>query len=148
MRDLLNPLRGVCVKMIGQARLSVDEMHTAILEVESILNSTPLSYTSSDDIEEPLTPVGRRLLSLPDDSTYLEDDDTNFELTTESLQAKMWYLNSVLNHFWRHWSREYLLELRESHRHQAVKNRPPLRLEMWCSLKVRTNPMGFGGWPE
>ena len=50
-------------KMIGQARLSVDEMHTAILEVESILNSRPFSYTSSDDTEEPLTPyhllVGR-----------------------------------------------------------------------------------------
>ena len=38
--------------MLVQARLSIDEMHT----VESILNSIPLTYTSSTDIEEPLTP--------------------------------------------------------------------------------------------
>ena len=64
-------------KMIGQARLSYDEMHTAILEVEAILNSRPLSYTTSDDTDEPLTPahllIGRRLLTLPDDLSYYEE---------------------------------------------------------------------------
>ena len=87
-------------KMLGQARLSGDEMHTTIIEVESILNSRPLTYMSSADVEEPLTPshllVGRRLLSLSDDLTYLEDDDPNFELSTESLQVRVRYLNSVL----------------------------------------------------
>ena len=39
--------------MLGQARLSGDEMHTAIIEVESILNSRPLTYMSSADVEEP-----------------------------------------------------------------------------------------------
>lgn len=65
--------------MIGQARLTYEEMHTAILEVEAILNSRPLSYTTSEDTEEPLTPshllIGRRLLSLPDDLSYYEDGD-------------------------------------------------------------------------
>ena len=54
-------------KMLGWARLSVDETHTALLEVESTLNSRPLTYTSNADVEELLTPshllVGR---SLPD----------------------------------------------------------------------------------
>ena len=75
--------------MIGQARLSHDEMQTAILEVEAILNSRPLSYTTSDDTEEPLTPahllLGRRLLSLPDDLSHYEDGDDNFEITAEPL---------------------------------------------------------------
>lgn len=75
-------------KMIGQARLSFDEMHTAVLKVESILNSRPLTYTTSEDIEKPLTPshllVGRRLVSLPDDLTYLQDDP-DFEPTTEPM---------------------------------------------------------------
>lgn len=60
---------------MGWSRLSLDELHTAI-EVESItcINSRPLSYVSSSDMEEPLTPlhllVGRRVLNLPDRLGY------------------------------------------------------------------------------
>ena len=61
-------------KMIGQAKFSYDEMHTALVEIEAIINSPPLSYVSFDDREEPLTPshllVGRRILSLPDNLSY------------------------------------------------------------------------------
>ena len=43
---------------------------TALVEVEAVLNSRPLTYLSTDDLEEPLTPshllVGRRLLDMPD----------------------------------------------------------------------------------
>ena len=57
-------------KILGQAKLSEDELLTAITEVEMVINSRPLSYMSADDIEEPLTPshlmVGRRLMSVPD----------------------------------------------------------------------------------
>ena len=124
-----------------------DEMHTAIIEVESILNSRPLTYVSSTDIEEPLTPshllVGRRLLSLPDDLTYLEDDDPNFELSTKSLQARVRYLNSVLSHVWRHWSCEYLLELRESQRYQTAKDRPPIKIGDVVLLEDQDKPRGF-----
>ena len=45
-------------------------LHTAIVEIEAIVNSQPLSYVHPDDLEQPLTPshlqVGRRLRSLPD----------------------------------------------------------------------------------
>lgn len=43
-------------KMVGQAKLSLDELHTAIVEIESIINLRPLSYLTSSDLEEPLTP--------------------------------------------------------------------------------------------
>lgn len=60
--------------MVGQAKFSYDELLTAVIEVEAILNSRPLSYVSADDLDEPLTPshllVGRRLLSLPDHLSY------------------------------------------------------------------------------
>ena len=52
-----------------------------LTEVEAIVNSRPLSYLSSEDLKEPLTPAhllaGRCTLSLPDDSggsTDINDD--------------------------------------------------------------------------
>jgi len=43
-------------KTIGRARVTYDELLTAIMEVEGILNSRPLSYVSIEDFEEPFTP--------------------------------------------------------------------------------------------
>ena len=46
-------------KIIGQAKFSFDELLTAVSEVEAIVNSLPLSYVTSDDLEEPLIPSSR-----------------------------------------------------------------------------------------
>ena len=43
-------------KILGTARLSFDEMHTVITEMEVILNSHPLTYIDVEDIDEALTP--------------------------------------------------------------------------------------------
>jgi len=57
-------------KTIGKAKLSYDELLMVLTEVEAIINSRPLSYFSSEDLEELLTPshllTGHRTLSLPD----------------------------------------------------------------------------------
>ena len=108
-------------KVVGKARLSFDELLTAVVEIEGIINSRPISYLNSSDLEEPLMPshllVGRRLLNLPDNLTHLEEEgDRDFEVTDEVFQRRARYLSSVLNHFWRRWSKEYLLELRNAHR--------------------------------
>ena len=53
-------------KTLRNAKLNYDELHTVLVEVEGTLNSRPLTYVSSDDPEEPLTPshlmYGRRIL--------------------------------------------------------------------------------------
>ena len=109
-------------KTIGQARLSYDELLTAVTEVEAIINSRPLSYLSPDDLEEPLTPshllTGRRVLSLPDNLSYQgEIEDSDFQISANDLSRRVKHLSNTLNQFWRHWRHEYLVELRESHRH-------------------------------
>ena len=52
-------------KLVGRAKLSYDELYTAVTEVEAILNSRPLTYVSASDLDEPLTPshliMGKRL---------------------------------------------------------------------------------------
>ena len=54
-------------KTIGNATLSYDELLTAVAEVEMVLNSRPLSFVSTEDKEEPLTPshllIGRSVES-------------------------------------------------------------------------------------
>jgi len=109
-------------KMVGQAHFTHDELLTAVVEIEAILNARPLSYVSTEDIEEPLTPshliYGDRLLSLPDHLTHccaLYDED--FEIAPTQASKRVKHLNNVLNHFWRRWRQEYLLELRECHRY-------------------------------
>ena len=77
-------------KMIGRAHLSVDELQTALAEIEAVINSRPLSYLSFDDVEEPLTPshllVGRRLLNLSDHLGHSDDpEDEEFSMGSSTL---------------------------------------------------------------
>ena len=82
-------------KIVGCAKFTYDELSTAVVERESILNSRPLSFISSEDLEEPLTPFhllnGRRLSNLPDELCFLKIE----EYTTESSAV---LLNKRLRH--------------------------------------------------
>jgi hypothetical protein len=86
---LVGSLKRCLKKTIGKARLSYDELVTAVTEAESILNSRPLSYVSSEDVEEPLTAAHllsrRRILSLPDrHQENPEDEDFQVDLSTST----------------------------------------------------------------
>eukprot|EP00731_Ephydatia_muelleri_P024188 Em0016g459a len=93
--------------------------------IEAILNSRPISYISTEDIEEPLTPshliIGRRICNLPDITESSDDADFNPKLSTEQLSQRARYLKTVLDNFWRRWWMDYLLELRETHRYANTR---------------------------
>ena len=113
-------------KMIGRAHFSLDELITALAEIEAVINSRPLSYISASDLEEPLTPshllVGRRILNLPDHLGHLTDPkDEEFSVDPSVLTRRMKHFNNTLNHFWNRWRTEYLNELREVHYHTSHK---------------------------
>ena len=146
---LIRSVKRCLRKTVGQAKFSYDEMHTAIVEIEGIINSRPLSYLNSDDTEEPLTPshllVGHRLLSLPDNLSWFEHEDEDFEVTSDSLQRRAKHLNNALNHFWRRWSKEYLLELRNSHRQQPIAKQrsPPVEVGEIVVVHDQDHPRGL-----
>ena len=93
--------------VVGRAKLDYDKLLTLVTEVEMIINSPPLSYVTPD---EPL------ILREPWAFQIASAVSRIGMMTSKSLShswAKEW--DSVLNHFWRRWRGEYLLELWESH---------------------------------
>ena len=107
-------------KCLRNARLSHDQLSTALVEVEAVLNSRSLTYVYNE-MEERLTPshliVGRRILSVPSRCSI-----NKVEGSTETLTRRTKYLQRTLDHFWNRWRTEYLIELREYHRHSKRSN--------------------------
>lgn len=103
-------------KAIGKAKLSYDELMTSLVEVEATLNSRPISYLSSENIEEPLTPshllIGRRVITLPDVVfTCEENPDFKDTDTRLNLNRRTRYLSQVMVTVWKRWRSEYLTAL-------------------------------------
>lgn len=110
-------------KILGRARLDFEELTTVIAEVEGTINSRPLAYLNPEDFEEPLTPahlvIGRRILTLPSQDEFDEED----EYDASVVEKRARYLRTLLGHFWRRWSNEYLLSLREHHHSREVNEK-------------------------
>lgn len=94
-------------RVLANAHLFFEEFNTVLCQIESILNSRPLSPLSSDPNDFlPLSPahfiIGRTLTSLPDEN--LENVAIN-RLTRYQLAQQL------CQHFWSRWKREYICEL-------------------------------------
>ena len=94
---LVRSVKRCLKKMLGLAHLSYDELITALVEVEMVLNSRPLTVVSADDLEDPLTPfhliVGHRLRDAPD-SQCTEPEE--FELQSDVATKRAKYLNQPI----------------------------------------------------
>eukprot|EP00794_Sanderia_malayensis_P019302 gene19302-biopygen16181 len=101
-------------KVLGNARLSFDELNTVLAEIESTLNARPLTY-SYDELGEALTPshliLGHRFPLISEGITTVDDSDDD-----DHLMKRFVYLTKKLAHYWNRWRNEYLTDLREFHR--------------------------------
>ena len=126
----------------------MDEVVIATAEVEMIVNFRPLSYLSTEDIEEPLTPShlirGRRLMSMQD-GPYNRDIDDIIEVNQNTLTKRIVYLSHVLDHFWRRWKKDYLLELRNSHGDIVIIQETDQPREFWRLAKIEDLITGSDG---
>ncbi|XP_065060201.1 uncharacterized protein LOC135687544 [Rhopilema esculentum] len=103
-------------KVLGNAKVSHDELCTLLAEVECVLNNRPLTYLYDELGGEVLTPshlvMGRRLNLLSSGIEYRNKNKEN----QSSLTKRFLHLTRLLNHFWNRWKKEYLVNLRESHK--------------------------------
>ncbi|XP_066910509.1 uncharacterized protein [Clytia hemisphaerica] len=92
-----------------------DEFLSLLIEIERTINNRPLTFIYDELTEEPLTPnhllYGKRLGR---NTNTTNDNSDSFELSENTKQA--------IEHFWKRWKTEYLLELRETHKKLARKN--------------------------
>ena len=98
-------------RVIGEVKLTFEEMYTVLTQIEACLNSRPLVPINNPDDEglEVLTPghflIGRPLMALPD----------TFQSYPSMSLIRRWHLcQTLVNHFWKRWSLEYLATLRKA----------------------------------
>lgn len=99
-------------KILKRALVTFEELQTILCEIESVINSRPLCYTSNDDINASITPnhlIFGRNLNVP--STTPFSDDINAIDCTKRID----HLKSLLSHFWKRFNSTYLNELRQRH---------------------------------
>jgi len=122
---MIKSMKRCLKKTLGNASITYEELSTVLIEVEAVLNSRPLSYVSCDDLEEPLTPshliYGRRILSLPLEADVKKNE--GYSTTQQELIKRARHTQQIKEHFWKRWSKEYLLELRNTHRQSSKGSR-------------------------
>ena len=137
-------------KVLKNARLTYEELLTSVVEVEMTLNSRPLSFVSSEDVEEPLTPshllCGHRIQSLPDHSSSEEETPYEVSISHRDLTKRMKYLGKILSDFWKRWRSEYLIELREAHRHPNLQGGVKMPINTGDIVVVHDENLPRGLW--
>ncbi|KAH7714153.1 Integrase core domain containing protein [Aphelenchoides avenae] len=106
----------------GRRILLLDELHTVVKEIESLLNHRPLTYVYDEADTVVLSPIDLiRPTHNEDSHVYTaesSDDDDEYKprKTNYDKLVRLWKRSAhLLNQFWRVFVREYLMGLRERH---------------------------------
>ncbi|XP_050293693.1 uncharacterized protein LOC126734196 [Anthonomus grandis grandis] len=127
-------------RVVGNNSLTFEEFVTVLTQIEGVLNSRPLCPMTSDpDDLSALTPshflIGRQLTALPEPSL------TNIP---ENRLKKWQLLQSMVQHYWCRWHKEYLSELQT-----RVKWRQkfPEMLQVGSLVLLKEDNMPSLSWP-
>lgn len=102
-------------KVLGQSRLTEEQLNTTLINIEAAVNSRPISHGDGADH---LTPahflVGEGLMTVP----------TGPEPATRTNLIREFRLRQKLSDdFWTRWTKEYLLELKSFHEVRGASER-------------------------
>lgn len=104
-------------RIVGNAYLTFEELQTVLCEIEAILNSRPLTALSSDPNDlNYITPghffIGDAMNSFP----YHDITDVK-----ENQILRWQRVKQLRQHFWSHWSLEYLHQLQQRQKWRVNK---------------------------
>ncbi|XP_064087333.1 uncharacterized protein LOC135201986 [Macrobrachium nipponense] len=115
---MIKVVKNCLKKVFYHNRVSLDELQTVVVEIQSRVNNRPLSYINSDSMSpEPLSPshllYGRSIEAMPpvvladeSDPTYMDHDQLNKQFSL---------LSCIISKFEKVWKNEYIISLRERH---------------------------------
>ena len=126
-------------RVVGEARLTYEELTTTLAQVEACLNSRPLTpLPEQADALEALTP-GHFLIGKP--LTALPDSPESHQLIT---LLRRWNLcQKLTKHFWNRWSTEYLTTMNRLSKWQN----PTEDLRVGDIVCLRDEPTAPTKWP-
>ena len=111
---LIRSIKRCLKKVVKNRKLTYEELLTVLVEIEAVVNNRPLTYIDEEDFEDALTPshlfCGRRTLENATERTLTIDMDR------QDMVRRMKLINNIIGHFWKRWTKEYLIELRETHK--------------------------------
>ena len=141
---LIQSVKRSIKKTVGRTSLNYDELNTLVVEVESLINSRPLTYIYDDEesISHPLTPS--HLISGHKISTMPNDEHFEIMSTHNALTRRQRHHKHLLQQFSRQWKREYLISLRENSTTRSVDgNRSPITVGDIVILKNDSTSRAF-----
>ena len=108
---IVKVVKDTLYKVIGNASLHYEELNTVLCEIESVINSRPLTYVSDDIDSEPITPShllhGRTITNVNRESKPV------VQLNGDDIRNRLKYLENVMRHYWNRFYHEYTVALRE-----------------------------------
>ena len=102
-------------RILGETKLSFEELSTVLTQIEACLNSRPLTPLPCEEDIQVLTPghflIGKPLQAIPDPPS------SSHSVTT----LRRWELcQHLVQHFWKRWSTEYLTTLQKMQKWHAT----------------------------
>ena len=127
-------------KIMGSLLFSYEELNTIVCQVEACLNARPLIPMTSHNLDGLATLTPSHFLLFNSPRAYPEDP----RLQKEPRLLRRWnQCQSVVHHFWRRWSREYLHTLQSRTKWQHSK--PNLRVD---DIVIHKDERSFAcNWP-
>ncbi|GBL80190.1 hypothetical protein AVEN_29166-1 [Araneus ventricosus] len=109
---LIRSVKTCLKRILGKSSLTYEELYTVLVEIQAVINSRPITYLYSNVNEpDPLSPshflTGSKLTVLPSRNAMPKSSKSDL--------IKRWkHRLLLLDHFWKRFYKEYLLELRSA----------------------------------